>query len=96
MIMLYKSITENGGPCVNCVVRPICMKKLWGKVVITCGVFSKYMLKSSGILEAKKASEINYYYSPLNKHYTITKDMNGKIMFGKGDARYAKRDTSMS
>lgn len=87
----YKIITENGGPCLECIGRAMCINKRWGRLLFSCDAFSDYMIKSSGIKQFEPVTGIHYYYAPLNKHYTITKDMNGRVLVGKGDRRYGKR-----
>lgn len=78
-------ITENEGPCVNCICRPICSKKRWGKIIIDCRLFSDWAIKICNMDDCKKGIEVYYDYTPLNKQFNITKSsVDGKVYFGKG------------
>jgi hypothetical protein len=87
----YEIITDNSPPCKECVALAMCINKNWGKIVIGCKLFSKHLVKTSNIMEYPNGVEIQYFCVPLNKNWQITKTVEGKIMFGKGDRRYGKR-----
>lgn len=79
-----KVITDNDGPCINCICRPVCINKLWGRIITKCKPFADWAAKICMMDVAGPGTEVYYIYTPLNKQFTITKHRDGKVFFGKG------------
>jgi len=56
-----------------------------------CKSFSKHIVSTSGIGDMVSPVEIQYYYEPLNKYYSLSKGTDNRVYIGSGDRRYGRK-----